>query len=115
VQLVGGRRLPSPAAMEMVAAQTLRAKKSGAMLAKRPELDLLLRLAGTSQIGEALVERGYKGEGKKVLVAAGPGRELARLAKAVGGDPRLRTLKKGRPTGDDLRVVERAALVAARL
>jgi tRNA threonylcarbamoyladenosine modification (KEOPS) complex Cgi121 subunit len=115
IQLVGGRRLPSAAAVEMVAAQTLRAKTSGSLLVKRPELDLLLRLAGTSQIGEALEEIGYKRKGKKVLVAAGPGSGLARLAKSLAGDARLKRVRKGPLTEDDLEVVETAALVAARL
>jgi len=101
--------------MEMVAAQTIRAKKSGSMLADSPDIDLLLRLAGTSQIEEAFREVGYKRAGPKVLVAAGPRRDVARLLAALKHDKRLRVMKKGRLTEKDLAMVEGAALVAARL
>jgi tRNA threonylcarbamoyladenosine modification (KEOPS) complex Cgi121 subunit len=115
IQLVCARENPSPAAIEMVAAQTIHAKKAGSMLANSPDIDLLLRLAGTSQIGEAFREVGYKRAGPKVLVAAGPGGAVARLQGSLRQDKRLRALKREALTDEDLAVVERAALVAARL
>jgi hypothetical protein len=55
---------------EMVAAQTLRAEASGGLLAKKPEIDLLLRLAGTTQISRAIVQEGAKkGEPFLAIVA----------------------------------------------
>ncbi|MDG7011350.1 MAG: hypothetical protein JRN57_04445 [Nitrososphaerota archaeon] len=50
--------------VEMLAAQTFRAEESGGMLAKKPEMDLLLRLAGTTQISRAIKTQGaLAGEG----------------------------------------------------
>ena len=42
---------------ELLAAQTLTAAKSGQLLGRKPEVDLLLRVAGTTQISEALARR----------------------------------------------------------
>ena len=39
--------------IEMLAAQTFQAMSSGSILARKPEIDLLLRLAGTTQIEKA--------------------------------------------------------------
>ena len=113
--MVSARERPNPAAIEMVVAQTLRARESGSMLAKSPDIDLLLRLAGTSQIGRAFQEVGYKRAGPKVLVAAGSGADTGRLTRELREDKRLRPLEKRALTEKDLAFVERAALVAARV
>ncbi len=58
--------------VEMLAAQTLRAGSVGSLLAKKPEMDFLLRLAGTTQISKAIrVQGSTKGE-PFLLVVAGP-------------------------------------------
>ena len=46
--------------LEMLAAQTLHAEASGALLAKKPEVDFLLRLAGTTQISKAISQVGSR-------------------------------------------------------
>ncbi len=56
--------------VEMLAAQTLRAESSGSLLAKKPEIDLLLRLAGTSQISRAIKSYGARSGEPFLLVAA---------------------------------------------
>jgi tRNA threonylcarbamoyladenosine modification (KEOPS) complex Cgi121 subunit len=102
----------------MVALQTLAAARSGSTLADKPELDLLLRLAGTRQIGEALRLAGYKSGGKRLfIVAASQGRdgELLRVKKRLAKERRIVALPKRRLEKEDLDYVERAALLAARL
>jgi len=102
----------------MVAAQTLTAVKAKATLAERPELDLLLRLAGTRQIGEAFERIGYKSKRRSLfLVAASEGSKSALLlvGKALGKDGRFVEVPTCEPAKEDLEMVERAALLAVRL
>jgi tRNA threonylcarbamoyladenosine modification (KEOPS) complex Cgi121 subunit len=118
IQVFGADSAPNTAAVEMVAAQTLTAVKSGATLAERPELDLLLRLAGTRQIGEAFRRAGYKSIGKRLfLVAAsdGNGGAMGRLASALSKDVRFKERAKKKLGKMDFQMVERAALLAVRL
>ena len=91
MQVFGGSKPPNAEAVEMIAAQTVAAARSGSTLAERPELDLLLRLAGTRQIGEAFRRVGYKASGKRLfLVAAsdGTGAALKRLRERASRDTR---------------------------
>ena len=118
IQVFGAGTIPNAAAVEMVAAQTLTAAKSGSTLAERPELDLLLRLAGTRQIGEAFKRLGYKSDRKKLFVVAasmGDGAPMTRLKKAMSKDRRFIEVEKKKLGKLDLQMVERAALLAARL
>jgi tRNA threonylcarbamoyladenosine modification (KEOPS) complex Cgi121 subunit len=69
--------------VEMIAAQTLRADSSGALLAKKPEIDLLLRIAGTTQISRAIRERGAK-EGEPFLAVAA-GRTPLKTPRGLAG------------------------------
>jgi len=118
VQVIGATHPPNPGAVEMIAAQTLMAAKSGSTLAERPELDLLLRLAGTRQIGEAFQRVGYKSHGKRFfLVAASEGNDaaLARLGKRLAPDKRFTEVARKELAEGDLEQVERAALLASRL
>lgn len=118
VQVIGAARAPNPGAIEMIAAQTLMAARSGSMLAERPELDLLLRLAGTRQIGDAFRRVGYKSDRKRffmVAAAEGSGNEITRMGERLAADKRFTALPKRRLAEVDLDQVERAALLAARL
>ena len=118
IQIFGAGRALNSAAVDMVAAQTLTAVRTGATLAERPELDLLLRLAGTRQIGEAFRRVGYKSGGKRLfLVAAsdGSGEAMLRLASGLSRDVRFKERAMKKLTKADFQMVERAALLAARL
>ncbi len=118
LQVVGADRPPNPSAVEMIAAQTLTAVRSGSTLAERPELDLLLRLAGTRQIGEAFRRLGYKSGGRRFFMVAareGDGAALVRLSKRLTKDSRFREVARKKLGKADLEQVERAALLAARL
>jgi tRNA threonylcarbamoyladenosine modification (KEOPS) complex Cgi121 subunit len=118
IQVIGGTRQPNPAAVEMIAAQTLEAARSGSTLAERPELDLLLRLAGSRQIGEAFRRVGYKSNDRRffmVAASAGSGASLLRLSKRLAKDKRFTAVPKKAIGAGDLDEVERAALLAARL
>jgi tRNA threonylcarbamoyladenosine modification (KEOPS) complex Cgi121 subunit len=118
IQVFSAERAPSARAVEMIAAQTLTAARSGATLAERPELDLLLRLAGTRQIGEAFKRVGYKSNGKRLFMVAaseGSSSPLLRVSKVLTKDRRFSEVPKKKPAKSDLDLVERAALLAARL
>ena len=92
----------------MLAAQTLHAESSGTLLARKPEIDLLLRLAGTTQISAAIKGRGARGGEPFVLLVAGTSEPKG--AKALGG----KRLGRGKLTNVELGQVERAALLSAR-
>ncbi len=118
IQVFSASRSPNAGAVEMIAAQTLTAAESGSTLAERPELDLLLRLAGTRQIGEAFQRVGYKASGKRffmVAAAEGDGAALRRLSKALARDSRFAEVERKKLAKGDLEQVERAALLSARL
>lgn len=114
VQFFKADEAPNPAAIELLAAQTLAASRSGATLAQRPELDLLLRLAGTRQIGEAFERAGYRSKKKRIfLVAASEGAGSLRQTKArVAKDARFSEIPKRELSGVDLALVERGALLS---
>jgi tRNA threonylcarbamoyladenosine modification (KEOPS) complex Cgi121 subunit len=101
----------------MIAAQTLTAAKSGATLAEKPELDLLLRLAGTRQIGEAFRRVGYRSSGKRMFMvaAAGKGQRLKRLGDEMAKAKGFKEVKKRALAKADLEKVEVAALLSVRL
>jgi tRNA threonylcarbamoyladenosine modification (KEOPS) complex Cgi121 subunit len=118
IQVFGASPAPNAEVVELIAAQTLAAAKSGSTLADRPELDLLLRLAGTRQIGDAFERAGYKSSGKRLYMVAaseGNGTALKRLMERASRDRRFAPLVKKALGKDDFEVVERAALLAARL
>jgi len=117
VQVLASRRPPDLAALEMVAAQTIAASTSGETLAKKPELDLLLRISGTRQIGEAIERHGYKsGKGTLYLIAASADpKAMEGFAKLVGTDLRLRELPRRTAGKTTLERVERAALLSCGL
>lgn len=118
VQIFRTSRSPNPAALQMIAAQTLTAMQSGSTLAEKPELDFLLRLAGTRQIGEAFRRVGYKSDGKRtflVAASAGNGAALGRLGKGLAKVKGARQIPGRKLTQGDLDQVEVAALLAVRL
>ena len=96
--------------VEMIAAQTLRANGTQNLLAKKPEVDLLLRLAGTTQISRAIEQLGAKKGKPFLLVIAGPDAGLASLrAEGLGG----LELEKRELSSDELDRIEQAALLNA--
>lgn len=105
---------PNPAAVELLAAQTLAASRSGATLTERPELDLLLRLAGTRQIGEAFERAGYRSKRRRLfLVAASEGAGSLRGMKAtLAKDARFSEIPRRELSRVDLALVERGALLS---
>ncbi|MGD0637341.1 MAG: KEOPS complex subunit Cgi121 [Nitrososphaerales archaeon] len=114
IQLVRLRKVPESQAVQMIGQQTLRAAETGALLAAKPEVDLLLRLAGTTQISVAIKESGYRAKGELLLVAAGPARGLSRLRKDLVGDPVYELLEGETVSASGLGLVERAALLGTR-
>lgn len=94
--------------VEMLAAQTLRAESSGSMLAKKPEVDLLLRIAGTTQISAAI--EGYGAAKGKRFLAINAGREALAVPEGFGESE----LPRKSLTKSELLRVERAALLNAQ-
>jgi len=107
VQAVKGGLAGNEVFVELLAAQTLYAASSGGLLAKKPEIDFLLRLAGTTQISLAIRNAGAKSGDKFVVVVAG----RSALTRPLGIDgkelPRLEL------TGAELGRIEKAALLNA--
>ena len=91
--------------VEMLGAQTLRAEGSGRMLAKKPEIDLLLRLAGTKQISRAIRTHGAKPGEPFLLIAA--------ASSAVKGGGDLAELPSRPLSPGEFARIERAALLDA--
>jgi len=94
--------------VEMLAAQTLHAESSGSLLARRPEIDLLLRLAGTTQISKAIKEKGAASGEPFLFVVAGRKRPKQVRGLAAQELPRRRLSR------NELQRVERAALLDAQ-
>ena len=94
--------------LEMLAAQTFEAEASGSMLAKKPEIDFLLRVAGSTQISRAIAAKGAK-EGEPFLLVAAGKSEVEVLPELQGLELTRRSL-----SGAELAAVEHGALLSAR-
>ena len=94
--------------VEMLAAQTFRAQSGGDLLAKRPEVDLLLRLAGTTQISKAIRSHGAT-TGKRYLAIVASRAKLSTPSGFRGAE-----LPRKRLTERDLLRIEKAALLNAQ-
>ncbi len=115
VQLVAFEKVPNGRMLELLGQQTTMAFATRSLLAGKPEVDLLLRIAGTTQIEAALKEFGYRRAGKKVLVAIGEGRQLEKLERhCIEHMPGAKPLKKSRLSTRDLDKVELGALLNTR-
>jgi tRNA threonylcarbamoyladenosine modification (KEOPS) complex Cgi121 subunit len=93
---------------QMLAAQTFRAQSSGTLLANKPEMDLLLRLAGTTQISKAIVS--YGAPGGKAFVAI----NASRAEIVVPEDYAGAELPRKNLSSTELAKIEKAALLSAR-
>ena len=92
---------------ELLAAQTLQAESSEGLLARKPEIDFLLRLAGTTQISRAIKDAGAKAGDQFILVVAGR-RTIRRPSGIYATElPRLEL------TAAELGRIEKAALLNA--
>ncbi|MBI3859239.1 MAG: hypothetical protein HY296_03225 [Thaumarchaeota archaeon] len=94
---------------EMLAAQTFAAMESGRLLARKPEVDLLLRIAGTNQITEAVERVGAKRGERYIAVFAGPRAGIGMFARALGSAGRR--LSRNPLNAEELDRIERAALL----
>jgi tRNA threonylcarbamoyladenosine modification (KEOPS) complex Cgi121 subunit len=70
VQTASAKAADNERLVEMLAAQTLQADSSGSLLAMKPEIDFLLRLAGTTQISKAIRDHGARHGLPFILVVA---------------------------------------------
>jgi tRNA threonylcarbamoyladenosine modification (KEOPS) complex Cgi121 subunit len=111
VQVVGSRAVRNAKVFELIAWQTLSARAAGCLLARTPEMDLLLRLAGTTQISRAIRDSGAKKGEANILIVAGRTAALRKIG--VAGLGIRRRLARRTLTGDESMVVERAAMLNA--
>lgn len=110
-QLVDARSGSNERFFRLITAQTLKASGDGSLLARKPEVDLLLRLARTTQISEALARVGYKRGEKRILIAAGKKGEVMRLvASGIVEGMRLRSVELSE---NEWLSVEEAAILSA--
>lgn len=109
VQVVDSGIASNERLLEMIEAQTTEASSTGSPLAKKPEVDLLLRLAGTTQINEAIEKAGAKSGRPFLLIVAGDETRLAGLesTRAAAWD----RLPRSELTTEDLARIEKAALL----
>ena len=95
MQVVSGRFVLGASHLRRVAAVSAEAERRRTMLARRIETDMLARLAGTSQISEAIRAAGRSGAsaGTYVVLAVAPAGRLgplrARLAPLAAPSPQL--------------------------
>ena len=108
VQAVSARAAKNGYYIEMIAAQTLHATGTPNLLARKPEVDLLLRFAGTTQISRAIGQMGAKIGRPFILVVAGPAKQLARVNWA---ELHGKELVKRDLSPDELERIEAAALL----
>lgn len=107
VQTAAGSSADNEFFVEMLAAQTIRAEETGSLLARRPEVDFLLRLAGTTQISKAIREIGGAAGRPFLLVVAG--RKRVKQVECLRGlELPRRSLSRA-----ELGRVEAAALLSA--
>ncbi len=92
-----------------LAAQTANAQTGGRLLAKKADVDLLLRLAGTTQISRAVSAVGARKGEPFVLVIIGRRESVRRAEEAVSGVGRR--LRRRSFTKSDLERIEAAALL----
>jgi tRNA threonylcarbamoyladenosine modification (KEOPS) complex Cgi121 subunit len=111
VQTVDSAAATNERILEMLGEQTLEACRTGGPLARKPEVDLLMRLGGTTQISRALQEVGVKPGKEFLLVVIGDEAKVLGFesARASGWD----RLPRRQLDEDDLRRIERAALLDA--
>lgn len=107
VQAAGEGAAKNVLFIEMIAAQTFRAMASGSLLARKPEIDLLLRLAGTTQIAKAIRTRGAKAGAPFIAMVATTTAPIRPPELDVGELPRRRLNRT------ELGRIERAALLGA--
>jgi len=109
VQTVRAETASNESFVGMICAETMSAERSQVLLARKPEIDLLLRLASTTQISVAIGKVGV-GKGEPfLLIVAGEGKTVKAIRPPAGWK-RLdrRPLSKG-----ELELIERAALLNA--
>jgi tRNA threonylcarbamoyladenosine modification (KEOPS) complex Cgi121 subunit len=111
VQVIDSAAATNAGFIELLAWQTRGGMTSGSLLAKTPEMDLLLRISGTTQISNAIKNSGARKGTENILIVAGTQTEMDSLDRALPAHfERLRT--KTLTTDESMRV-ERAAMLNA--
>ena len=111
VQTVDSAVVTNEKLVEMIGEQTLEAGATGSPLARKPEVDLLMRLGATTQIAEAIKEVGARRGKEFVLIVLGEELEIRNLESGRGSG--WMRLPRHRLVGEELQRIERAALLDA--
>lgn len=111
VQVADSAQASNEAFLEMLCAQTVESKKRGTLLAKGAEMDLLLRVAGTTQISEAISRAGAKKGEPSLLIMFGDRALISRVDVSAFGKPHR--LPRVEPGTEELGRIEAAAILNA--
>ncbi len=95
--------------VELIAAQSIHARLKGTLLARRLEMDLLLRLSGDNQIAAAIAAAGAKKGERNILILLGRAGDLRKIEieNSLAG----KRLPRKALSTEELGRVERAALL----
>ncbi len=110
-QLVDAKGSLNENFFRLIAKQTLTAMDGKSLLARKPEVDLILRLARTTQISQAVNRVGYKEGNRRILIAAGRSGEVRRFL--ASGAARGTRLASSELSERELGWVEEAAILAS--
>jgi hypothetical protein len=101
VQTLDAEAVAGATHVRLALKQTVELLGHGQLLAKKPEVDLLLRISGTAQIAEALRLAGSKPRSPAVLVVFGTRGAVSRGVGAISKATRLAPLRgiSGRKAG----------------
>ena len=111
VQAVSSAGASNERLVEMIGEQTAEAQTTGSPLAKKPEVDLLMRLGGTTQIARAIKEVGVKRGDAFVLIVFGEESEVLKFELKEAA--RWERLQRRPLAADELSRIEKAALLNA--
>ena len=111
VQAVDSSAASNERSVEMVGEQTLEAGAAGSPLAKKPEVDLLMRLAGTTQISRAIQKVGVKAGREFLLVIVGDAADIRAFESKDASA--WKRIERRKLDVEDMRAIERAALLNA--
>ena len=109
VQVADSRSASNEFFVEMLAAQTTRAATSGNLIANKPAIDLLLRLAGTTQISTAISKAGAKKGEPLLVILAGESSQVTKVRVPPG----WKRVPRRKLTAAEKDRIEEAALLNA--
>jgi tRNA threonylcarbamoyladenosine modification (KEOPS) complex Cgi121 subunit len=97
--------------LEMIAEQTVQARMNRSLLAEKEDIDLILRLAGTTQIAEAIKRVGHQRTGNNTLIAIGKEKDMKPFMRYLSQEKAFMKLSRFALSEEELELIERSALL----